>query len=171
MRKALFSLVLLGVAVIALGQEECCPDRTHTVGVGLSWILPNDVFITARFWISNRSAIELSLMEPIFRGFTQVRISTVRTVNDFCIARPFVSGGLTLPIGNINWQRMEGLLGLEWCFTQDTTISFIGGVYLLHYYGCCAWYPWGECKGWCWLWGWGTLFSINFHYYFTGLIR
>jgi hypothetical protein len=51
MKKALFSLMLLGVAVIALGQEECCPDRTHTVGVGLSWILPNDVFITARFWL------------------------------------------------------------------------------------------------------------------------
>jgi len=162
MKKALLSLMLLGVVVIALGQEECCPDRTHMVGVGLSWILPNDVFITARFWLSNRSAIELSLMEPIFHGFTQVRVSTVRIVNDFCIVRVYLFGGLTLPVGNLNWQRIDGLLGIEWCVNQDLTFDFTGPLYFLNYWACPG-PPWDPRCGW--YQQWGTLFTLGFRYY------
>jgi hypothetical protein len=165
MKKVWVGLILLSIAVIALGQEECCPDRTHTVGVGLSWILPNDLFVTARFWLFNRSAIELSLMEPIFHSLSQVRISTVRIIGDFCIFRPYLSNGLTLPIGNMNWQRLEGLIGLEYCINKDLSLNFSGGLHLLHYYACCKWDDIGRCIGWCWFWSWSTLFQISFQYY------
>ena len=165
MKPVCIVLALVGFVSIGFGQEKCCPDRTYAVGVGLSWILPNDVFITARFWLSGRSAIELSLTEPIFRGLSQIRISTVRVVGDFCILRPYLSGGLTLPIGNINWQRFEGLLGLEYCVDKDLSLNFVGGLYLLHYYACCKWDHIGRCIGWCWFWTWSTLFQISFQYY------
>ena len=101
-------------------------------------------------------------MEPIFRGFTRVRVSTIRIVNDFCVVKAYLFGGLTLPVGNLDWQRVEGFLGLEWCPNKDLTIDFIGPFYFLNYWACPGPY-WNPRCGW--YQKWGTLFTLGFRYY------
>lgn len=160
-------LVTLGmstaVCLCALGQ--CCPAGGGKVAVGFIWCFPNEVYLSGRFWLNEAMAVELDVLEPIFRGATAFRVKLLYVPDMFanlCSFRPYVGIGLSLPIGTLNWQRFDLWGGVEWCWPSnpEIAINVEATLSLLHYYHC-------TLSGCGWKWAQQGFMNLGGHYYLS----
>jgi hypothetical protein len=148
MRKGLLiGLVLfLLIASITTGQEveqeKCCPGRAGGLGIG-AWFHHEMICASIRHWPSEMKALELDFCAPPGGGRLSLYIKGLNKLSDGCILDLYMAGGLGLPIGgDIDWQRLEGSLGTEWCFPEipQMAISLEVGASILHYRWRSDWY-------------------------------
>lgn len=155
---------LLAVVVLALGQsfraqELCCPGSgSVSLGISLSQSAP---LLTARFWLSSRSAFEVGLANPF--QFDWFYFAALQTLRDFCTFRPYIAVGAALPIRGTWWWTGWAGMGVEWCppGLENLVFGFTGGM-AFTYCLCCrdCWYcPWYYC------WVRGTWFTVSLSYY------
>jgi len=169
-RGLLIALVLLfSIALVAsaqeVGEEEvgveeaCCPGREGALGIG-AWFHHEMICASLRHWPDEDRALELDFCAPSGGGRLSLFIKGVNKLSDGCILDLYMAGGLGLPVGGaIDWQRLEGSVGVEWCFPDipQLTISLEVGASLLHY----------RDHWWCdWCWESGTFISGGIHFYF-----
>lgn len=163
MRKGLLVglVLLLAVVSIAIGQEliqeECCPSREAGTGIG-GWSHQGFICATIRHWPSEDKALELDFCAPPEAGRLSVFIKGLNRFSDTCILDLYMAGGFGFPVGGeINWQRMEGSVGTEWCFPGITqlAISLEVGVSIHHHY-----VSWSG-----WRWESETFISGGIHFY------
>ena len=164
MKKALLlNLILVSIlSSIAIAQEvpqeACCPSREGTLGIG-AWFHHEMICASLRHWPSGDRALELDFCAPPGGGRLSLFIKGLNKLSDGCILDLYMAGGLGIPVGGaIDWQRLEGSVGLEWCFPDipQMAIGLEVGVSLLHYH---TW--------WCdWCWESESFISGGVHFYF-----
>jgi len=159
----LASLVLLTVmtftAAQEVPQEACCPSREGSLGIG-AWFHHERICASLRHWPGEDRALELDFCAPPEGGRLSFFIKGVSKLSDGCILDLYMAGGLGIPVGGaIDWQRLEGSAGLEWCFPElsQISISVEVGISLLHYYD--DWYE-------RWYWESGSFIDGGVHFYF-----
>lgn len=146
MRKLLIVLVLaLSIAIEAIAQEApqeaCCPSREGTLGLG-AWFHHEMICASLRHWPDADRALELDFCAPSGGGRLSLFIKGVNKLSDGCILDLYMTGGLGIPIGgDIDWQRLEGSVGMEWCFPDipQMTIDLEVGASIKHYRYCAWW--------------------------------
>lgn len=161
-RDLLVSLtLLLAVALVATGQEvrkeECCPSRLGGLGIG-AWFHHEMICASLRHWPGETRALELDFCAPPGGGRLSVFIKGLNKLSDGCILDLYMTGGLGLPIGGaIDWQRIEGSFGTEWCFPDipQMAISLEVGASIRHYLYYGNWY-----------WSSQTFLAGGVHFYF-----
>lgn len=164
-RGVLVALVLLFVAGwIAVGQEleqeeaECCPSRVAGTGIG-AWFHQGMICAAIRHWPSEQRAMELDFCATPEPGRLNVFLRGLSKFSDTCILDLYMTGGFGFPIGGeIDWQRVEGAVGTEWCFPGITNlaISLEVGASILH-----------RRTYWSgWHWESETFISGGVHFYF-----
>jgi hypothetical protein len=158
-----FSLLLIIPVVIAQGAEEreCCPSRAGGIGIG-AWFHHEMICASLRHWPTETRALELDFCAPPGGARLSLFIKGLNKLSDGCILDLYMTGGLGLPVGGaIDWQRLEGSFGTEWCFLDlpQMTIGLEVGASITHYLYC-AW--WG-CE---WRWGSETFIAGGVHFYF-----
>lgn len=160
MRNAI--LVSLFLPVICLGQgvfqETCCPSGGAAVGVSFS--AGGTPWISARFWMTQSSALDVGVANPF--NFDTLYFASVRVIRDFCSLRPYISAGVTLPVRyNYWWISGWAGLGVEWCIPglEDLALSLSFGGSATYCLCCGPWYS----PSYCWTWGTAFLFSIWYY--------
>lgn len=127
----IFSLIC---ATPVLGQDECCPDRTHSTSLE-GWFLHNGTYIGFTYWTSNKSNTSLAIGPgaPLI-----LRIKAATLLRQTCTFDIHLLGILGLPLGTeMSWQNLDLGVGAELCFLSvpEFAIEIAGGFYLYHYRG------------------------------------
>lgn len=126
--KTTFLLFLLGVAVLAMAQDACCPDRVGSTSVE-AWFLHNNLYVGVGHWLS--AAANATLM--IGPGSPFIFVGSMSTVVErTCFFNLFLSVMLSVPIPALDWQTLFLGSGLEFCIPSLPEFALkIGlGIYL-----------------------------------------
>jgi hypothetical protein len=148
------------------GRGEQCINISagRIIGIG-GWFVHNETGFCAKYWTSETTGIEACFLAPLGGGGRLSFLAKAQNkLMDTCYIDGYLALGAEIPLGDeINWQRFDGSVGVEWSFPDlpQFAISLEIGLSVSHY--CCG-PSWAPCQDWCW--ASGTFTAMGFHYYF-----
>ncbi len=96
-----------------------------------------------RFWTSELSGLEINFLAPTRGGRPWFLGRGLYRLVDTCFIDGYMGIGAAIPLGtDLNWQRANLSLGLEWNLPEIEELVFIleVGIFLTHYRHWGDWY-------------------------------
>lgn len=156
-------LVSTQVCASARDNSESCVNVSlgRNVGIGV-YFVHDDIGFCIKNWTTNTTAMCSCFLAPSGGGNPRVLAKAQEKLVDTCYLDGYMAIGAEIPIAsNINWQRFDGTVGIEWSFPDisDFASSVEAGISLVHYYHC----DWWSCE---WLWRSESFIGIGLDFYF-----
>ena len=139
-------------------SSEPCVNASsgRSVGIGACFV-HNDIGFCVKNWMTDATALNVCLLAASGGGRPWVFTKAEGKLVDTCYWDGYMMVGVGIPIGsNIDWQRFDLGVGIEWSFPALTKLAFTveAGISLRHY------------SYWGWHWSSETFMGVGVDFYF-----